>query len=69
MNDELNIKFKRPDSYVVSVRLNAFESAWLTQAAKFYGLPLSTYLKQHAMRGAQQPLRKYHGAEAETTTL
>lgn len=48
--------FARPESYTVSVRLNAEESRVLTEAARFYHMKLSTYIKQQALVAARLPL-------------
>jgi len=55
MTQELDIRFRRPESYVCSVRLNQAESEALTQAAEFHGMKLSTYIKEQALKDAALP--------------
>lgn len=47
------------DGYVLSVRLNAEESRALTEAARFHGMKLSTYIKREALRAASLPLVRF----------
>ena len=52
----MRLRFRRPDEgYVASVRLNAEESCVLTDAARFHGAKLSTYIKQMALERAAEP--------------
>lgn len=45
----INMKFKRPDSVVVSLRLNADENRKLTGEARRAGEKLSTFIKAAAL--------------------
>lgn len=56
---ELAIGFKRPESYVVSMRLNREESRLITRAAEFHGLKLSTWIKRAALAEARKPLIRW----------
>lgn len=54
------MQLERPEGgYVLSMRLNAEESRVLTEAARFRGVKLSTYIKQQALLAAQVPLVKF----------
>ena len=46
------------DSRPVSVRFNREEEAVLTDAARFHGVKLSTYIKAHALAAARRAQTK-----------
>jgi len=50
------MELERPESYVLSVRLNADESRALTAAARWHGEKLSTYIKRRALSEARLAL-------------
>ena len=56
--EELDIRLVAPESRIVSVRLNREEQRILTNAARFHGEKLSTYIKQRALRSASSPQTK-----------
>ena len=60
---ELDIKFRRPKSYVTSIRLTATESRELTRAARAAHLPLSTYIKEAARKYAALQARISQGTQ------
>ncbi len=71
------IRFRIPESRVLSVRLNRNESRVLTDAARRRGMKLSTYIKGAALDAAELPLTsapddtlRYisHSLEVERTT-
>ena len=53
-SDATEIRFKRPDSYVVSVRLNRDESETLTEEARRAGEKLSSFIKAAALETCQR---------------
>lgn len=55
MTDQLDVQFTIPVTSVVSVRANREEMRALTEAARFHGVKLSTYIKQAALAQARQP--------------
>ena len=63
-NEPLDIRFRRPESYVVSVRLNAEESAVLTEAADEADEKLSTFIKAAAIAMVEQRRRERSQANA-----
>ena len=52
--EALDVQFRAPESYVLSVRLNRAESSELTEAARRAGQKLSTYLKAAALESARR---------------
>lgn len=50
----LDMEFTRPESYVVSLRLNAEESRNLTDEARRAGMKLSTFIKAVALEAVAQ---------------
>jgi len=52
--EELDVRFRRPDSQVVSVRLNVDESRELTEAARMASQRLSTFMKEAALEVARR---------------
>lgn len=47
--EEMEVAFVRPESYVVSIRLNADESKQLTEEARVAGQKLGTFIKSAAL--------------------
>lgn len=58
---ELDLDFRTPESVVISVRLSREELQALTQAARFHGLKLSSYIKREALEVARRPLVRVDG--------
>ncbi len=58
--EQLDMSFRRPDSYVVSVRLNAEESRELTAAARRAGERLSTFIKAAALDSVRRHNAAHH---------
>ena len=52
--ETLDVEFTRPESYVVSLRLNAEESRTLTDEARRAGEKLSTFIKAVALEAIAQ---------------
>ncbi len=64
--NEPSIKFTRPESYVVSVRLNDKESKALTAEARLAGEKLSTFIKAAAIEAVA---RRRAEREQKTVSL
>ncbi len=43
------MKFKAPDSTIISVRVSRADSALLTEAARYRGTKLSTFIREAAL--------------------
>lgn len=64
MDEEIaGMRFATPESYVTSLRLNREESRVLTEAARFHGIKLSTYIKTAAVRAARTTQVKWAHAD------
>ena len=58
MMEDLGMKFVMPNSRTMSLRLNREEEEVLTDAARFHGVKLSTYIKAHALTAARRAQTK-----------
>ena len=67
MNEE-EIRFRIPESRVLSVRLNRHEEDVLSDAARRRGVKLSTYVKGAALSDANQPEVVWWAGGTEVTT-
>ncbi len=58
-----------PDSHIISIRAARAEHKLLTEAARFRGMKLSTFIREAALEAAKQtqPVLTMSGGEERTT--
>ncbi len=61
--------FTVPDNPIISIRVSRAEHRLLTEAARFRGMKLSTFIREAALKAAKttQPVLTLSGGEERTT--